>query len=93
MFANGISLPAQKSPAERGSSAKHERQGVRRSKNKFTWFSSSDSVSVLSQYVFSAASVSLASGGSGCEIVVLILGFAFFVLSKFRAFVVLLHFF
>ena len=39
----------------RGGSAKHERQGVRRSKNKFTWFSSSDSMSVLSQHLFSAA--------------------------------------
>ena len=67
MFAKGSSLLAQKSPAGRGSSAKHERQGVRRSKNKLTWFSSSDSVSVLSQHVLFAASVLLASGASGCE--------------------------
>jgi hypothetical protein len=43
-----------KEPRE-GWSAKHERRGVRRSKNKFTWFSSSDSLSVLSQQFLSAA--------------------------------------
>ena len=32
-----------------GLSAKHERQGVRRLKNKFAWFSSSDSLLVLSR--------------------------------------------
>ena len=40
---------AQKSPAMQGSSAKHERQGGRRSKSKSTWFSASGSVSALSE--------------------------------------------
>ena len=59
LYLGDISALAQRSPARGGSGAKHERQGGRRSKSKFTWFSASGFMSALSEPCVSLSTLCL----------------------------------